>query len=163
MDVLKLERILSKRILLQEEELFKKNSQHNFSMYIEESEEILKNLISVNNINVRVPFAKFKVNSYNPTPRILSIHDGKDRKGKTPCEGKKFKYRGLTLIEGLWFITYYPEVLQDHSLDLLETTYSIECVPTLYYWGNTVNLSAICPDVSDSMCGAPYVTNERAV
>ena len=63
--------------------------------------------------------------------------------------------RGLTLAEGIALVTQYPEVIADHSIDLVASRYGAECTPTIYSWDGRVMLSAICSDVSDAMCGAP--------
>lgn len=122
----------------------------------------LKALIKKHMIDLKIPWNKFKQTThYNA--RIMLIEDGSMWRGYAPLQVKdiiKGKSRGLDLFEGISLAILYPEILQHHSLDLIESQYGHECIPTLYYWNDRVNLSAICPDVSDNMCGAPTVIKE---
>lgn len=156
-----IEKIISRKITI-DSNIFP-TSKNASIIYVEETPSLLKKLLDFNKIVVRVPLIKFNLKNCNPRPRILTVHDGSQRVGQSPSEAKNFQNRGLRLIEGLWLITFYPEILKNHSIDLVESVYSKECIPTIYLWDDAINLSAICPDVSDSMCGAPYVLEERTL
>lgn len=107
------------------------------------------------------------VSNYSPIQKeeylLLDISINKSHRGIPPSSMKsEFKEdtRGLTLQEGLWLTLLYPFVLNNQAIDLVGSIYSIECVPTIYKWGDKKYLSAVCPDVSDNMCGAPVVERE---
>lgn len=135
---------------------------HELEIYVREVPEFVNTLIDYSAICVRVPLEKFSLAGINTNPRILRIHDGSSRRGQPPS-ARNAQFRGLRLIEGLWLVALFPDLLKSHSIDLVASIYSIECVPTLYYWNGVIYLSAICPDISDSMCGAPYVIEERPI
>ena len=100
--------------------------------------------------------AKLNVPDHRREPYWIRIQDGSKLCGCRPSddileEGE----RGLTVTEGIALALHHPEVLADHSIDLLASSYGSECTPTIYAWEGRVMLSAICSDVSDPMCGAP--------
>ncbi|MBI4065496.1 hypothetical protein HY409_03980 [Candidatus Gottesmanbacteria bacterium] len=121
-------------------------------------------LISSLHIETEVSLDRYKISPQKAPWKFLLLENGAKQKGKSAREmkmyTKKSKLRGLTLIEGLWLVAAYPEILKDHAVDMIATTYSLECVPTLYLWNNRRHLSAISPDVHDALCGAPIVYKE---
>ena len=95
-------------------------------------------------------------------PYWILVNPGYKNKGKSPravISALRSSERGLTLVEGIALAAQYPEVLRSHAIDLLGCTYRKDCTPTIYYWNRKTMLSAICSDVSDSMCAAPTTRN----
>lgn len=60
-------------------------------------------------------------------------------------------------MEAIALIEQNPEILNSFSIDIIDTLYSQECIPTIYSWNNSRYLSAICPDVQETQCAAPEV------
>ena len=137
-----------------------------FPVYYPNVLDEIKEFIRINEIKIMLDFEKFSFNlNYNGW-KIIFAEDGEKRRGKSPSEGLHNtlnKARGLNIMEGVWLSAMHPELLDRHSIDLIGSKYSIECIPTIYKWGNSVHLSAICPDVSDMMCGAPTILFEKEV
>jgi len=131
-----------------------------YPVFYFQSAQQIKKFIGRNKIIVKVPFNKFVLPKEISRLKLIQIDNGSKRKGWSPIKAKKSfgkRKRGLNLIEGLWLVVLYPKILNDHAIDLVASRYGKECVPTIYKWKNKIYLSAICPDVSDSMCGAPAV------
>ena len=129
-------------------------------VYYPSTKEDFKDLIKSVNINILLDYNRYFVKGKGRGWRLLSVTSGAENKGKSPSDViRKLdkKARGLNLIEGFWLIVAYPEILNDHAIDIIESKYSIECVPTFFKWKSKVYLSAICPDTKDKMCGAPIV------
>lgn len=126
-------------------------------------ENLIQDLLQETKIKPLLPLSNYKNTSRQNNFRLLDISLNKNDLGAPPSEMKtsiRNDKRGLTVVEGLWLSLLFPSILERQALDLLESTYSIECIPTLYKWNTHSYLSAVCPDVSDSMCGAPLVERE---
>lgn len=135
-------------------------------IYHSSSQELIQTLLSKNYFHFSLPLEKFKKRKDIKDGFYLKlILDKASFKKKSPSMQKKYSreigLHGLNLLDGLWLITQYPELLKKHSLDLIESVYSKECIPTLYSWKERNYLSAICPDVSDELCAAPLVVGQR--
>lgn len=132
--------------------------------YYPQSKQKEKALLDKSGITTLLPLKKFSFTESKFRWKILILEDGTKGIGKSPTESRQTlqqNQRGLKIIEGVYLQLLYPEVILDHSCDLLDARYSIECIPTIYKWKNFICLSAICPDVRDSMCGAPIVYCEK--
>lgn len=110
-----------------------------------------------------LPMEKYSVDSEEKEFKLVAVKIEHSSLGIPPSRMKrrlKNGERGLTLLEGLWLALFIPDVLKFQALDLLNSIYSKECIPTIYEWEGERFMSAVCPDVSDMMCGAPIVTGE---
>ena len=124
------------------------------------SKTMLHQLIEAAKIQIDLPLEKYhSQDTADAHLSFLYVEDGTARKGHRPSE-VPVSGRGLSLYEGLWMIAENSDVLNDHAIDLIADRYSIECIPTLYKWDDQIHLSAVCPDVQDTMCGAPIVKHE---
>lgn len=136
-------------------------------VYSSSKPKILNYLLKQSDILAVLPKAKFHslLNRKNSL-YIALIKDDPGRRNCSPAKNLKNlknNHRGLDIIEGLWFYLFYPNLLSEHSVDLIGAKYSIECIPTIYQWNDHQFLSAICPDISDPMCGSPLVVAETTL
>ncbi len=132
--------------------------------YKDGSAEFILKLKEKSKVKSLLPIEKYKSSKTTlGTLSLLSIEVKRGDLGVPPSIMKKKiskEERGLTLIEGLWTALYIPSLLSEQAVDLINDRYGVECVPTIYSWRGKLYLSAICPDVSDKMCGAPIVKKE---
>lgn len=98
---------------------------------------------------------KLKSTLVREEPYSIRVNASKNRGVRPSDVTFENRERGLTLAEGIALVTQYPEVIAEHSIDLVASSYGAECTPTIYAWNGRIMLSAICSDVSDAMCGAP--------
>lgn len=118
----------------------------------------LKNQLKLSKIQLNINLNKIKntfVESKNPY--WIIFQDGSKNRGKSPIsciQHLNRNERGLSVIEGIAMHIQYPNIVKDHSVDLIGSKYGRECILTIYHWKRKVMISAICSDVSDYMCGA---------
>lgn len=129
--------------------------------YSESKPIFIKKLIGKTEIKPLLQLSKYR-SDHRSKYVLLDITIKTKHRGVAPSmmRQKLKNKRGLTTEEGIWLASLYPGVLGHQAIDLLGSIYSLECIPTIYKWGDKSYLSAVCPDVSDKMCGAPVVENE---
>ena len=111
----------------------------------------LKEQLKLAKIILRVKFEKF-LKEDSSYPYWIAFRLGE--KDTALSQLKLLKNEsGLNLAEGIALAIHYPQILDNRSVDLISSKYGEECVPTIYKWDGKINLSAICGDVRDEMCG----------
>ena len=117
----------------------------------------LKKQLELTNIKLNVNINKININNTHTKPYWIIFQDGSKNRGKSPnfcLDNLNNNEKGLNIIEGISMYLQYPEVVDDHSVDLIGSKYGNECNTTIYKWNDKVMISAICSDISDSMCGS---------
>lgn len=112
----------------------------------------LRNQLKLAGITLRVKPEKFTTEESAAKPYWIVFRLG--QKNMAPSEIKLPSHESaLNLSEGIALAIHYPEILKKQSIDLVGSKYGNECVPTIYKWNGKINLSAICEDIRDKMCG----------
>lgn len=134
-----------------------------------ESVQLFQQLLEACGLECKLPVDRFHVPANKrESLSLLTICDSPAYVAVPPREAQlrgrtSIDWRGLDLLEGLWLILSKPDIIVDHALDLIESTYSIECTPTIYQWRGQRFLSAICPDARDEMCRPAFVVASTSV
>lgn len=129
------------------------------SYYKDFSSDYISILSKHAKIQTFLSIEKYKLKKKRKNIALLYIKVDYNNLGFTPSSAKRMG-KGLNIIDGLWTSLFIPNLLKKQAIDLIESKYSIECIPTIYSWKDKTFLSAVCPDVSDKMCGAPLVMKE---
>ncbi|HUD44098.1 MAG TPA: hypothetical protein VMR41_00995 [Patescibacteria group bacterium] len=134
-----------------------------FLTYYSTNKRILEKLLEKAEIDDLLPLEKYSQDNNKFAFKAILVDDDTSRLGKSPSlQIKQLSktQRGLNVNEGIWLTLFNKNILKKHSIDLIDSLYSRECIPTIYSWKSETRLSAICPDVSDFMCAAPIIEKE---
>ena len=132
---------------------------------------LLHALLQATEVLPRVPLSRIELcTGARHNLRLLALSDSPAYAAYPPREAASnartfiaSNWRGLNLIEGLWLTLLHPAILDERALDLVGSTYSIECTPTIYQWDGKRYLSAIAPDSRDEMCRPVFIRRSLGI